>query len=538
MKLESIGTCETGDDISSCSAVESTVQVSHWDQLDPDEVRYLLLYFAPYLIGGMIYNGRYWGVEAASAAINFAFYGVPVEDMSEETKELFESTLKQFFNEKAATVDVDQLKILSVEVQNVAPILPDRVLYNDENELNESGATDVTTTVSGEYFPPPRIILKEVLLNMFGDDFSKIVDELKKSGNPYFKDLKAITNGRSMSPTMSPTTLAKSKSDQIEEGGGSNVGMIIGIIVLVLVVITFGIVCICSLKNNDIDSSYEHHTFEVQKSLYHIEPNDDEVTILTDCESKFESPMQQYSNEDNSNFTSKSETKIEAQKNNEVKYSAIEPVGNTSSGTSMYVISGPNMSFRQRFLSVHQGENHPCSHDVSSHSKPTIASSQKSFNVDEDSFSYAGSSEKSFLDYSMNNLEHSTNSIHENSTHFCTVSSLNHEVTPQLTDRSPMTVEKREYMNKLSRTSSESVAFQLNKSVPTVQKEAGNPFTQRGFLNDKRATTSSENKEVKSTESLQYLSIVSHSSDKPTIKYHSKKPDFIEIKNSLDGTGT
>ena len=168
--------CETDDDISMCSAVESTVQVSHCNQLDPDKVQYLLLYFALYLIGGMGYNVRYWDVAAASATINFVFYGVPVNDMSEETKELFEGTLTHFFNKKAATVNVNQLKILSVEVHNMSPIVPYRVLNNDENKLNESGATEVTTTVSGEYFPPPRINIKEVLLNMFDDDFSKIVD--------------------------------------------------------------------------------------------------------------------------------------------------------------------------------------------------------------------------------------------------------------------------------------------------------------------------------------------------------------------------
>ena len=473
----------------------------------------------------MGYNGRYWGIEAASATITFAFYGVPVEDMSEETKGLFESTLKQFMNEKAAIVDVDRLKILSVGVQNVSPILSDRVLNNDEKRFNESGAADITTAVSGEYFPPPRIILEEVLLDMFDDDFPRIADKLKKSGDPYFKDLKTMTHGRSLAPTMSPTTLTMSRNDPVEEGGGSNVGLIVGIIVLVLVIITFGIVCICSLKKHDIDSNYEDDAFEVQKSFYNIEPNDDEATILTDCESKLESRMQQCNNEYNPNTSSRSEMSIEVQKNNEVKYSPIEPVGNTTPGT--YGISGQNMSFRQRFLSVHQGENRSYSNDVSSYPKPAIASTQKGFHADEDSISYSGSSKRSFMPGSMNNLEQSTNALYDDSTHLFTVSSTNREETPRLTDPSPTAVQKREHKNTLSRTSSESVAFQFNKNVTTLEKETANPFIQSGFSNDMRTTTSSEIKEVKRLDSLPYLSIVSHSSDKTTVKVPSKKSDLL-----------
>ena len=284
-KLKLLGTCETGDEISSCSAVESSIQVSHWSQLDPDEVKYLLVYFGQYLAGGMPYKARYWGVEAVSTIVSLSFYGLPSAEMSEETKVAFEETLKKFLNEKAATADVDQLSFLSVSIQNVSPMSPDRSLQHNKRMLSEPAGVDVTTLVTAQYFPPPKIDFKELLEKMMDEGESDIINRLKESDDPDLKIFKGITNGISLAPTMAPTTLddvTKEEEDQIEDNGGSNVGMILGIIVGLLALIAVGIAgYVYRRRQNDIDSKFDPDDFEPQKSLYEINPLDEDTTVST-----------------------------------------------------------------------------------------------------------------------------------------------------------------------------------------------------------------------------------------------------------------
>ncbi len=360
------------------------------------------MYFGQYLAGGMTYKARYWGVEAVSTITSMSFYGLPSVEMSDETKATYEETLKNFLNDKAATMDVDQLTFLSVSVQNVSPILPDRSLQYNGRVLSEPEGVDVTSLVTAQYFPPPKIDFKELLDKMMDEGDSEILDRLKESDDPALKNLKGLTYGRSLAPTMTPTSLEDVKEDvkrpqedQSEEDGGSNVGMILGIIVCLLALIAAGVAGYVYYKRrNDIDSKFDPDDFEPQKSLYEINPLDEDTTVSTMYGEKYDT-SKEYDTQSyytgQSNFDKSVKSKIEYQDiqsnySKDETYTADPPSFNTSEYKN---------SFQGRSTTDYSiGEDSYISGPSQSYSY--VSRSQESHSDDDSSF-VTGLSKNSFL---------------------------------------------------------------------------------------------------------------------------------------------
>ncbi len=259
------------------------VLVSHWDKLEKNDVRYLLLYFAPYISKGLTFKARYFGFEASSTTSTFTMQGLPATEMPVEVKKVFEETLLNILQKNVAGTGVNSLNILNVGIEKVTPIVTNRLLDHEFRNLEETGASEVVASITGEYKPPPYVDFKDIVNGIVEENSSELVEKLKTS-DPFFKDLKGVSVGRTP-PTLAPTPIDLIEPEKEEEsGGGSNVGMILGIIVGLLAATAAAVAGFVYIKReNGIDKDFDPDDFERGKSVYDIQTSesDEEETLST-----------------------------------------------------------------------------------------------------------------------------------------------------------------------------------------------------------------------------------------------------------------
>jgi len=149
--------CETGDEASTCSPVESEAIVEFWEELDPDLMRYILLMFQPAVTNGMKYKATYWGLVPFESDRSIQLYGVPEPSMPAKTQDTFEGIVKAYLNEDLASMSIPGLEVLVVVVHTVKQLGERRRHLTGslrDRSLEEFGV-DVETTIAGQYKPPP-----------------------------------------------------------------------------------------------------------------------------------------------------------------------------------------------------------------------------------------------------------------------------------------------------------------------------------------------------------------------------------------------
>ena len=154
-------------------------------------------------------RGRYIGssVRNENEDIKISLKGVRSK-MNEAQLEIFEDSVVEFLNQNLLTA--------SIEDGN-KPIKTNSAIVQEQSI---SGDTVVaTTTVNGEYIPPPDIEFGAVVTDAFNDDGDEFIEILKVSEEPYFSDV---------------TDVSASYDDS---GSELSDGMIAAIVISILVVI-------------------------------------------------------------------------------------------------------------------------------------------------------------------------------------------------------------------------------------------------------------------------------------------------------------
>eukprot|EP00554_Chaetoceros_debilis_P014309 CAMPEP_0194124942 /NCGR_PEP_ID=MMETSP0150-20130528/59201_1 /TAXON_ID=122233 /ORGANISM="Chaetoceros debilis, Strain MM31A-1" /LENGTH=2931 /DNA_ID=CAMNT_0038818727 /DNA_START=94 /DNA_END=8886 /DNA_ORIENTATION=- len=198
--------CQKGDAQSSCTAVESTARVSFWEELDPDMIRFVLLAYQKHVTDNMKYPATYWGFISFETQNSVQLYGTPSPQMSEDSQQTFEDIVKDYLNEDLQSYKVPGLEVLVVDIDSISSISDARSLRSNKNSrrLEDLGVA-VEATITGQFVPPPDVDIGNLIDESLERGSDDITNELKNSGDPYFKDISPI-------------------GVDDENGGGGNVG--------------------------------------------------------------------------------------------------------------------------------------------------------------------------------------------------------------------------------------------------------------------------------------------------------------------------
>ena len=269
------------------------MKVSHWSKLDNQEVRYLLLQFAPYVSRGLSFQSKYLGFEAIATTSTMTMQGLPtLTDVSQEAKKIMEETLKSTLKDSIRKTNIQTLDILSLTIEKITPIVSKGNL-NDRRRLYDDSLSEVVFTTTGEYIPPPYVNLKEVVNEVVDEQGSAILAQLKSSNDPFFSNLTEIVGVSKITfvPTISPTnnTNLEEPSTNMKKGT-TNVASIFGIIVgLVGAMIAIFAVYTYIKREQGIDTDFSPTYSESQKSARDIDTTDAEDTISTLYDTHLES---------------------------------------------------------------------------------------------------------------------------------------------------------------------------------------------------------------------------------------------------------
>ena len=168
--LFSAGKCEVGDSKSVCSAVDSVVEVSFWDELDKDLIRFVLLFFQNFVVDDFRYPAKYWGFTPFETTTDLKLKGItPTEILEETWAKNFASKIKEAMNFDSNNIDIPGFQVLISMVDSAVQTASTRSLRMLQPQLNRDLAADsstVTLTIAGQYKAPPQV-----------NDFGGIVDE-------------------------------------------------------------------------------------------------------------------------------------------------------------------------------------------------------------------------------------------------------------------------------------------------------------------------------------------------------------------------
>ncbi len=168
-----VGTCEVGDSKSVCSAVDSTVEISFWEELDRDVIRYVLLLFQNFVVDDFRYPAKYWGFTPFETTAELKLKGItPGEILEESWAKRFAAKLKEGMNLDAKNINIPGFQILISQVDSaVVSKRSLRVLQSQMQRGLFADSSTVTVTVAGQYNAPP-------LINEFGEIVDGSIDRL------------------------------------------------------------------------------------------------------------------------------------------------------------------------------------------------------------------------------------------------------------------------------------------------------------------------------------------------------------------------
>uniref|UniRef100_A0A7S4SAY7 Uncharacterized protein n=1 Tax=Ditylum brightwellii TaxID=49249 RepID=A0A7S4SAY7_9STRA len=209
--------CKEGDGISACSAVESTVMVSHDTDISGDEIQYVLLHYATTITKGLKYPAEYLGLVKLQTYCEITLDGVLPGCMNASSTSVFENTVKEYMND-FFKFKINGMKVLNVQVaRNVTNPAADVKRENGDviNRNNDTrylqsslGDTTVNISIVGEYISPPYVSdleFDQIVSNFIVENSTKLVQRLRQSNNSYFDSLKVV-RAPTATPTATPTT--------------------------------------------------------------------------------------------------------------------------------------------------------------------------------------------------------------------------------------------------------------------------------------------------------------------------------------------
>jgi len=190
--------CTEGDGISSCSAFNTSVQVSYWEHLHYGKVRYLLLAFAQDVIADMK-NTTSWGSIPVSTNAEIRLSALPISDMPHESKALFQNVLLREFNRYIQRYQIPNFLILVVDILFDDELLQEGMPYQRSllttsettpyRKRNIQQSLNFRLFIAGEHSPPPEINFAEITNDFIAGDTSRIVNTLATSDDPYFSGM-------------------------------------------------------------------------------------------------------------------------------------------------------------------------------------------------------------------------------------------------------------------------------------------------------------------------------------------------------------
>ncbi len=229
--LSHTGTCNIEDtNQSRCTGVESTVQISFWEDLnwDPGLIRYILLNYQEYISKRMKYRTTYQGCIPFESSHQIKLRGVKstksTMEMTKDTQKIFERIIKKYLNNALMSYRIPGLEVLVTKVASMSIVHDLRAVSGNKRRLDGVYriVIEIDTVVNGKYIPPSKVDVDvgELIEESIQLGASNITQELKDSGAPYFKNL-----------IVSDDNINDVSGGDVTE---PNIGLILGILCLIL----------------------------------------------------------------------------------------------------------------------------------------------------------------------------------------------------------------------------------------------------------------------------------------------------------------